>query len=111
MILPDDGSELVGPPQLGLAKIDEEGNYLTLPDALEISAYYGGYLNDSKTQYYFRISRHVQQVLTGESPNYPLALLISGASFRANRVIFHGPDANLNGDLRMILNITYTKVN
>jgi hypothetical protein len=107
----DDGSELVGPPQLGLAKIDDEGDYVPLPDATEVSSYYGGFLNEEKTQYYFRISRHVQQVLTGESPNYPLALLISGASFRANRVILYGPDSINNGNLKMSLNIKYTRVN
>jgi len=107
----DDGSDLVGPPQLGLAKINEDGDYETLPDAVEASSYYGGFLNESETQYYFRISRHVQQVLTGESPNYPLVLLISGASYRANRVILHGPDEILNADKKMILNVTYTKVN
>ena len=107
----DDGAELAGPPQLGLAKIDEDGDYVPLPDATEASSYYGGYLNEGKTQYYFRISRHVQQVLTGESPNYPLALLISGASFRANRIILYGPDSINSGDLKMSLNVIYTKVN
>lgn len=107
----DDGADLVGPPQLGLAKIDEEGNYIPLPDASEVSSYYGGYLNEAKTQYFFRISRHVQQVLTGDSPNYPLALLITGASFRPNRVILYGSDSIANGDLKMVLNVKYTKVN
>ena len=107
----DDGSELAAPPQLGLAMIDEEGDYLPLPDAGESSSYYGGYLNEAEDQYYFRISRHVQRVLTGEIPNYPLALLITGASFRANRIIIYGPDSLLNGDNKMVLNITYTKVN
>ncbi|MEN8224537.1 MAG: DUF4270 domain-containing protein [Bacteroidota bacterium] len=107
----DDGSELAAPPNLGLAKIDEEGNYVPLPDATEVSSYYGGYLNEAKTQYFFRISRHVQQVLTGESSNDPLVLLASGASFRANRVILYGSDSLINGDKKMSLNITYTKVN
>jgi len=107
----DDGSELVGPPQLGIAMIDEEGDYIPLPDAGEVSSYYGGYLNATEDQYYFRISRHVQRVLTGETPNYPLALLITGASFRANRIILHGPGAIINGDKKMVLNVTYTKVN
>ena len=107
----DDGSELAGPPQLGLAMIDEEGDYIPLPDASEASSYYGGYLNEAEDQYYFRISRHVQRVLTGETPNYPLALLISGASFRANRLIIYGPDSLLNGENKMVLNVTYTKVN
>jgi len=107
----DDGADLEGPPQLGLAMIDEEGDYVPLPDANEVSSYYGGYLNDAKDQYYFRISRHVQQVLSGDTPNYPLALLVQGASFRANRLILHGSDTLLNGDNKMILEVTYTKVN
>ena len=107
----DDGSELTPAPQLAIAKIDEDGNYVLLPDAAEPAAYYSGYLNPSETQYYFRISRYVQQVLTGESPNYPLILLISGSSFRANRVILHGPDEAFNAEKRMMLQVTYTKVN
>ncbi|MCK5764673.1 MAG: DUF4270 family protein, partial [Bacteroidales bacterium] len=107
----DDGSELAGPPQLGLAMIDEEGDYIPLPDASEAPSYYGGYLNEAEDQYYFHISRHVQRVLTGQTPNYPLALLITGASFRANRLIIYGPDSLLNGENKMILNVTYTKVN
>lgn len=107
----DNGSELEPPPQLGLAMIDEDGDYVPLPDASEVSSYYGGYLNDAGTQYYFRISRYVQQILTGQSPNYPLALLVSGGSFRPNQVIFHGTGVGPNAEKRLILNVTYTKVN
>jgi len=107
----DDGSELGPPPQLGLAMIDEDGDYVPLPDASEGTSYYGGILNMAKTKYYFRISQHVQRVLSGDTPNYPLALLISGASFRANRTILYGSDAVINAENRMILEITYTKVN
>ncbi|HSG68002.1 MAG TPA: DUF4270 family protein, partial [Bacteroidales bacterium] len=106
----DDGAELDAPPQLALAIIDEDGKYLPLPDANEVSSYFGGYLNEGKTQYFFRISRHVQQVLTGASPNYPLALLVSGASFRPQRTILYGPHQQ-NAELRMRLAVKYTKVN
>ena len=106
----DDGSELEGPPQLALALVDEDGNYLPLPDANESSSYYGGSINDGGTQYFFRISRYVQQVLTGESPNYPIVLAVSGASFRPHRVLLSGPEAQ-NQDLRMRLAVKYTKVN
>lgn len=107
----DDGSELSPPPQLSLALIDEDGDYLPLPDASEVSSYYSGLINDAETGYYFRISRHVQQVLNGDSPNYPLVLLLTGASFRANRLILYGGDEMVNADDRMVLNIIYTKVN
>lgn len=107
----DDGSELLGPPQLGLAMIDEEGDYVPLADANEVSTYYGGFLNDAKNQYYFRISRHIQKVLTGETPNYTLALLVQGASFRANRLILYGSDVMMNAENKMTLEVTYTKVN
>jgi hypothetical protein len=107
----DDGSELTPPTQLGLAIIDEEGDYQLLPDANEPTAYYGGYLDGDDNKYFFRISQYIQQVLTGNSPNYPLILLVSGGSFKANRVIMHGPDSLLNNDLRMTLNVIYTKVN
>jgi hypothetical protein len=53
----------------------------------------------------------VQQILNGDIPNYPLILLVQGASFRANRAIIHGSDAMFNADDRMLLEVTYTKVN
>jgi len=107
----DDGSGLVGPPQLGLAMIDEDGDYVPIADASEVLSYYGGYLNENEDKYFFRISRHVQQVLTGDVPNYPLALLVQGGSFRANRVMLFGPSGTLNYDSRMVLEVIYTKVN
>ncbi len=107
----NDGTDLEAPPQLGLAMIDEEGDYIPLPDANEAAGYYGGYLNDAKTEYYFRISRHVQRVLTGQSPNYPLALLITGSSFRSNRLILNGTNPVMDPDMKMVLNVIYTKVN
>lgn len=107
----NDGNDLGPPPQLALAMIDEDGEYITIPDFTEASSYYGGYLNEDETQYFFRISRFVQQVLTGQSPNYPLALLISGASFRTNRVILFGPEATSDPEMKMHLEVTYTKVN
>jgi hypothetical protein len=107
----DDGAELDGPPQLGLIILDEDGDYVALADATESLSYFGGFLNEGKTKYWFRISRHVQQVLNGDIPNYPLILLVQGASFRANRAILHGSDAIVNGDDRMLLEVTYTKVN
>ena len=43
----DDGTELVGPSQLALAIIDEDGDYLPLADAGESLSYFGGYLNEN----------------------------------------------------------------
>lgn len=107
----DDGAELDPASQLGLVMVDEDGDYVPLADAGESLSYFGGFLNEAKTRYWFRISRHVQQVINGDIPNYPLILLVQGASFRANRVILHGSDEILNGDDRMLLEVTYTKVN
>jgi hypothetical protein len=107
----DDGTELTPAPQLGLVGLDEEGDYVAIADAEETLSYFGGFLNEGETRYWFRISRHVQQVLNGDVPNYPLILLVQGASFRANRVILHGSDTLFNADKSMQLQVTYTKVN
>ena len=107
----DDGEDLDPAPKLALIMLDDEGNSVLIPDAQEPSLYYGGDINEEGTQYFFRISRHVQKILTGESPNYPLILSASGASFRAHRSILHGPDSLLNADMKMTLNVTYTQVN
>jgi hypothetical protein len=107
----NDGADLAPPPQLGLAMVDEDGDYLPVADANEVTSYYRGYLSENEDSYFFRISQHVQQVLTGATPNYPLVLLVQGASFRANRIMLNGPDAMMNGDDRMVLEVIYTKVN
>ena len=107
----NDGADLTPPPQLALAMVDEDGDYLPIADASEVSSYYGGFLSENEDSYFFRISEHVQQVLSGTTPNYPLVLLVQGASFRANRVVLNGPEATMNSDDRMILEVTYTKVN
>ena len=99
------------PYNLGLQAISNDGSLLKLPDdaSLTSSAYFGGTYNEKTREYRFRITRYVQQVMNGILPNNGINLVVSGASVRANRLIFCGPNpGELNHDKRLRLEIYYT---
>jgi len=96
------------PESLILFKLtDEEGQHNFVPDYLRGEAYFGGSLNTTNNDYFFRISRHIQQLLRDE-PDLGLVMYPTGKSIRANEAIFIGSDALSPGRFR--LNILYTKV-
>ena len=99
------------PYNLGLQAIDNDGSLLRLPDdaSLTSSAYFGGIYDEKKKEYRFRITRYVQQVMNGVLPNNGINLVVSGASVRANRLIFCGPNpGEFNNDKRLRLEVYYT---
>ncbi|MEI6575292.1 MAG: DUF4270 domain-containing protein [Bacteroidota bacterium] len=99
-------SDLVPPSQLYLKRVTESGGYSTLLDeSLGGSTYFGGTYQSTDKQYGFRITRYVQEMMKGESPNYGLALLVTGAAVRSSRVILHGPGRI---DRPMKLRVTYS---
>lgn len=99
------------PYNLSLQAIGNDGSLLKLPDdaSLTSSAYFGGIYNEKKKEYRFRITRYVQQVMNGVLPNNGINLVVSGASVRANRLIFCGPKPDeFDYDKRLRLEISYT---
>ena len=88
-------------------KLNKEGKLFFLSDYNEGSSYFGGYYNETKKEYRFRISTHVQEMLEENIDDYGLILLANERQTTANRVVLNGPNG-LNGKLR--LELIYTKL-
>jgi hypothetical protein len=97
------------PSRLALVALDSAGKSLILTDFLEGDAYFGGIWDATKKEYRFNIARHLQRVLTGKEKNYGFALTPTGNAVNPNRVVLGG-SAN-NAAQKMVLKVTYTKIN
>jgi hypothetical protein len=98
------------PSQVTLRGIGEAGGTSPLPivDENEGSVYFDGYYNQSANSYRFRITRYIQQVLTGQVNNNGLYLIVPGASYVGTRLVLNGT-ASPQSDLKLYLR--YSKVN
>jgi hypothetical protein len=85
---------------------EEEGDLVNLDDLALGTAYFGGELNEEETHYSFNITQHLQRVISGDLPNYPLYLRTSNSFQNAERVVINGPGREEN-PLR--LEIKYTQ--
>ncbi len=101
------------PSRLALVKINEEGKTEILIDQYEGDIYFGGTYISSDNEYRFRISRHIQHLLTGSETDYGLYLMISGSSIKADRLTIYGANPNPPIPLedRIRLALTYTILN
>jgi hypothetical protein len=93
------------PDQLGLVKLNEEGNANFLSDYLLGTGYFGGTYNEGKKAYEFNIAKHIQDIIDGNETDYGLNLLANLRQVTANRVVLKGVDNN-DGNLKLV--ITYT---
>ncbi len=94
------------PENLSLAQVDTAGTSLFVIDQFEGSSHFGGSLSGDESFYEFNITRHINQILNGSSPNYPIKILASGSVVNPNRAILGGAE---NGVDNIRLSITYTK--
>ncbi|MFH1120244.1 MAG: DUF4270 domain-containing protein [Bacteroidota bacterium] len=93
------------PAQLALKKINIDGDYTSLPDEDEGSAFLDGKSRSDK-EYRFRITRYVQdRLLNPDDPDYGLMLFAAGSSLTGNRVILKGP-GSADGKIRLIVYYT-----
>lgn len=92
--------------RLILLRGNEEDELVNLLDFDFGLVYFGGTLNEEKTEYSFNITRHFQKVLSGELPNYPLYLRASNSFENAARAVLRGPAREENP---MRLEIQYTQ--
>jgi hypothetical protein len=92
--------------RLILLRGNEEGDLVNLSDFEFGLVYFGGTINEDKTEYSFNITRHFQKVLSGETPNYPLYLRASNSFENASRAVLRGPAREENP---MRLEIKYTQ--
>jgi hypothetical protein len=77
-------------------------------DLSEGSAYFDGTYKSSSNSYRFRITRYIQQVLTGEQSNFGLHLIIPSAEYNASRLVLNGTSSP-QSDVKLY--VRYTKIN
>ncbi len=96
------------PSRLIIGKLtDDQGNTTLLDDQYEGDSYFGGFYS-GESQYSFRLSRYIQQrILSPDTEDFGLAMLIPGASSVPQRVVLNGSGTE-SGKIR--LKITYTKI-
>ena len=102
--------------------IDASGGQIFTRDYFETDAHYGGVIDSANSEYRFRITRFVQEVLNTERDilnagqgenniekvNFGLRIIPGASAINANRVILKG---NENSDGRMRLILSYTPLN
>lgn len=96
------------PSQMSLLKIEEDGSGSPLIDQSEGAPYFDGNYNESRNSYEFRITRHIQSLISDTTlPNHGLYLFLFGGSVHPERFIFKG---NQNGadSTGIMLEILYT---
>lgn len=108
-------SEGYDPPvKLVLHRINEEGSLEFIEDEYVGEDYYGGEYNEENQEYRFRLTKHIQSLISDDSfIDYGLRLAISGSSTKADRLLLYGtnPDNTALFANRMRLEITYSIVN
>lgn len=95
------------PAQLALVNTNKSGKVFFLADNLEGTSYFDGKYDESSRSYRFRVTRHIQKILTGEIENYGMKLVVNGSAVQGNRVVLAGPDASTRA---MKLKLIYTDV-
>ena len=93
------------PSNLFLTRKNSDGNDEFLPDFFESNS--GGAADNDLKQYKFNITRHVNEILGGKTPNDTLKVIPSAAGISANRVILNGMQSSKKDKAKLLL--TYTK--
>lgn len=67
------------------------GQLISLADQFVAPGYFGGTINEEKTEFSFNITQHLQMILEDPSKNTPLYIRVGGAAQNAGRVVLKGP--------------------
>jgi hypothetical protein len=108
---------VLSPPSKIILIRDSSGYVGSVIDELEGSDYFGGNYNSSTKSYYFRLTRHIQKLITGYySENRELYIQVNDPLSNIiypNRVLINGYKPVLPGaaSSRFRLQITYTLLN
>ena len=115
LFLPGAENSKYPPKQMALVRRLADGSYEPLADEYlnhELGElYFGGTYRKGNNEYIFRLTKHVQKLISDENYlNNGLYLFVSGASYKPEEFIFKG---NMNGDALsgMRIEIIYTVVN
>ena len=107
LVISHKDDEFLPPNTLGLYTDPSAGYFL--PDFDLGSDYFGGKYNQTKKEYVFNITRHIQNLVSGRGDNYVLNLSVSPSVTHFSRLTIYGthpPDT----DKRLKLKINYTVV-
>lgn len=92
----------------GIRKSDNAIRFLPDDDYYTSSYYFGGTYDASKSEYRFRITNYVQQLILQQGDwSNAINLIVRGSAVRPHRLIFDGTDPESPKRLR--LEITYSK--
>jgi hypothetical protein len=97
------------PNKLVLVTNDDAGNIVFPDDYFESNSSYGGGINATGDGYSFNITRHLQHYLDGSVHNMDFILAIAGSGVEATRTAI-ASGSNTNGDVKMKLKLSYTKI-
>ncbi|MDD3875010.1 MAG: DUF4270 domain-containing protein [Bacteroidales bacterium] len=95
------------PEKLTLVRIKENGEIDFIIDQFEGESHFKGMYDPDKKQYSFVITRHLQNILSGNIEDYGLYILVSGSAINGSRIVLRGPAHSQNN---MKLKITYLKL-
>ena len=92
----------------GIRKSDNAIRFLPDDDYYTNANYFGGTYDDAKSEYRFRITKYVQQlILQQDDWSNTINLIVRGSAVRPHRLVFEGTDPVSPSRLR--LEITYSK--
>ena len=97
------------PTSVTLRGVGEAGTSSPYPiiDETDDAAAFDGYYNSKSNTYRFRITRYIQQVLTGKVNSNGLHLIIPSASYVGSRLVLNGTSSP-QSDLKLYIH--YTKI-
>ena len=93
----------------GIGKSDNSIRFLPDDDYYTSSNYFGGSYDASKSEYRFRITNYVQQLILQQGDwSNSINLIVRGSAVRPHRLVFNGTDQNSPSPLRLeIIYSTY----
>ncbi len=94
------------PLRLGMAKLNEDGKLGLIEDFLISPELFDGRYRKDQNEYHFNITRHIQEILSGE-PDYGMIMLVDKRNSNGYRAALMGPQAQ---ERRMRLELIYTKL-
>jgi len=110
----DVSSSLAPPENLTMVMYDTAGGLNFVLDAGEGTNYYGGTYDSATSGYWFRLTRHIQNLIDNDTMvNRDLYILATNplkTTLFTNRAVIHGTNPNVaqNGSARMRMKIIYT---
>lgn len=97
--------EYTPPTSLFIYRKNSAGNYEFLPDLFEGSQ--GGSYDFINKNYKFNITRHINEILTEQTPNDTIKILPNGNGVTANRIVLNGRNSTKKNKAKII--ISYSK--